>query len=185
MFPETSSLNLYDALRWAVNHLNPSSYLEIGVREGASLGCVLNADSQHKIRRVALCDTWGCEYGGTGRGNRDHIVRSLQEFGYPGLTEFYDGDSKVTVPKIQGSFDLILVDGDHSEPGATQDMKNAWDKLSINGAMVIDDLIHPAHLYLQKCVDDFIQSHFVSTLILRYDIARSNGVAVLQKTSSH
>ena len=45
-------------------------------------------------------------------------------------------------------FDLILVDGDHSEAGAHQDLQNVFPRLAPGGMLVFDDIAHPAHHYL-------------------------------------
>jgi predicted O-methyltransferase YrrM len=39
-------------------------------------------------------------------------------------------------------FDFIFVDGDHTEPGAKQDIKECWQLLDNGGTMMIDDCFH-------------------------------------------
>jgi len=43
---------------------------------------------------------------------------------------------------------MITVDGDHSEAGALDDLKNVIPHLSVGGILVFDDIAHPAHPYL-------------------------------------
>lgn len=176
------SLALYSVLQSATIAGEPRSYLEIGTREGNSLSTVLKYDWMKRIQRVACCDNWGSSYGGTGRGGHVHIEALLNEIGYAGAIEFHDGDSKETVPKIEGLFDLILVDGDHSYEGASADMENSWSKLAPGGYMVIDDLIHPAHSYLCGLVDRFEESHSDSILIIK-DIKKPHGAALIKKSN--
>lgn len=60
--------------------------------------------------------------------------------------EFIEGDSIITMPKwinenknLLETYDLIHVDGGHSEECIINDMKNANLLLKINGIMIIDD----------------------------------------------
>ena len=62
----------HDVLAFAASLLNAVSYLEIGVQEGASLRRVLSFN--RSISRIGVCNTWGKEHGGTGRGNHNHII---------------------------------------------------------------------------------------------------------------
>jgi len=45
-------------------------------------------------------------------------------------------------------FDLITVDGDHSEEGAFDDLLNVIPHLNVGGILVFDDIAHPTHPYL-------------------------------------
>ena len=45
-------------------------------------------------------------------------------------------------------FDLITVDGDHSEVGAWEDLITVIPRLATGGVLVFDDIAHPAHPYL-------------------------------------
>ena len=123
------------------------SYLEIGTRDGGSLEVVL-ANSRH-VSDITCCDTWGSQYGGSGRGNHDHIDQLLLLHGYDGRATFLDGDSKATVPTLHDDlsacFDLVLVDGDHSYAGGMADMANCWPLIRPGGCLAFHDITHPAH----------------------------------------
>ena len=173
--------NLYEVLQGCVVKHQPESYLEIGVQEGQSLSTVLKVDTIRAITRIALCDNWGGAYGGTGRGNHEHIHNVLRSVNYQGVVEFYDGDSKCTVPKIPGNFDMILVDGDHSRDGCLADMENSWPILSGSGVMVIDDIIHPAHKYLLETVSSFIGTKAREILTAVFYTEKLNGAVVIKK----
>lgn len=126
---------------------SPNSYLEIGTREGDSLRAVL--DNSPTLSRVVCADTWGGEYGGTGRGSHSHIDEIVSQYGNVVSFRCLDGDSKVTIPQVSDErFDLILVDGDHSVDGARADLINVSSLVSPGGFVLLHDICHPAHLYL-------------------------------------
>lgn len=171
----------YSTLETFVKLINPTSYLEIGTREGKSLLRVLKSDSKKYIKHLCICDTWGGEYGGSSRGNHNHIVKMLSDFGYQGTVEYLDGDSKILLPTATGVFDLIFVDGDHSDAGCMIDMTNSLMKLKLNGIMVIDDIIHGHHLWLKETVTRFIVNNYDKIEIEFFDALTYHGVAVLKR----
>jgi predicted O-methyltransferase YrrM len=175
--PGLALLSIYQVLKEVVGSIQPRSYLEIGVREGDSLSCVLQADVQKRIERVVLCDNWGSTFGGTNRQTHIHIMDVLLQTRYAKSIEFYDGDSKETVPRIWGPFDLILLDGDHSYDGCMADMENCFF-LFDTGRMVIDDVMNPAHPDLMTCINDFIRAH--ESIEIERIATAPNGVAILK-----
>ena len=167
---------LHNTLICISEYLKPMSYLEIGVREGDSLKAVLFGHSL--IGEIYLCDSWGPQYGGTGRGNHKHIEEFLKRMKYDGIVKFLDGDSKYMIPTLYKLFDLILVDGDHSMAGAKIDLINCWKLLKDDGYLVFDDIAHKSHLYLHACVMDFVMKHNAKIFYKNLD---DNGVIVLRK----
>lgn len=146
---------------WLAEHCRTHvvrSYLEIGTRDGGSLEVVLA--NARQLSDVICCDTWGSEYGGSGRGGHAHIHVLMDTHGYDGRRTFLDGDSKVTVPNLQpwlaGTFDLILVDGDHSYAGGMADLVNVWPLVRPGGAVLFHDIRHPAHPDLAACFAEFV-----------------------------
>lgn len=135
----------------------PRRYLEIGTREGDSLRIVV--ERSVAIELVVCADTWGGEWGGTGRGGHGHIDALLAAMLYTGEARYLDGDSKQTIPTVQGEFDLILVDGDHSEEGGRADLENVWRLCAPGGCIVFHDITHPAHPYLEGVFDQWAESH--------------------------
>ncbi len=109
-----------------------TSYLEIGVQEGKSLQVVVK--NAPYLKRLTLCDTWGRRSGGTGRGSHEHIETLLTQLGYHHAVKFLDGDSTQTLPglfnpkvlDLEERFDLVHIDGDHSEEHCLADLKNGW-----------------------------------------------------------
>jgi hypothetical protein len=164
---------LYKALRELATTMNPQTYLEIGVREGDSLKEVLANGS---VERVVLCDTWGDEYGGTDKGSHDHILPLVKDVE---SVEFLDGDSKELIPQLDELFDIITVDGDHSLLGCLTDMENSWRLLAQGGAMLVDDLCHPAHTYLEALFQAFVTEK--SAQIVVFDLKNGHGLGILRK----
>jgi predicted O-methyltransferase YrrM len=154
----------------------PDSYLEVGTQEGNSIRAVLGA---HRIRRLVICDDWGNAAGGTGRGNHNHILPIVE--GVESVT-FFDGNSHETLKRIREQFDLITVDGDHSESGAEEDLKDCWRLLKRGGVLMMDDLFHPQHLYIHGIILRFVESHPDAELVRieRYNNG-APGCAVIRK----
>lgn len=127
--------------------LRPRTYLEIGVRRGRSMCTV--------AKFAPTCDVYGFDmwfagYAGLDNPGPDFVRDELARFGHKGKATFVSGDSHTTVPKFLDetpdlTFELIAVDGDHSELGAAQDLADVLPRLAIGGAIVFDDISHPAH----------------------------------------
>lgn len=167
---------LYPILDRAARESAPSSYLEIGVRDGASLVCVLTAHPH--IDRLILADTWESAYGGSGRGSHQHISVLLAALDATKDTLFLDGDSKDTIPTLHERIYMALIDGDHSDEGCLADLTNVFPLLAPGAILVCDDISNPAHPTLGKVVRDFVQAHGMRTIT--WD-TRGVGAAALQK----
>ena len=82
---------------------------------------------------------------------RPELVRSeLGRVGFTGGLEFVIGDSHKVLPAFFRAhpdryFDMITVDGDHSEAGARADLETVMTRLKIGGALVFDDISNPSH----------------------------------------
>ena len=148
--------SLYDFLRTHCKTHEVRSYLEIGTRDGDSLRVV--AEAAKSLNRVVCCDTWGNEYGGSGRGSATHIQNMLSAVGYSGALTCLTGDSKATVPALTETFDLVLVDGDHSYAGGMADLVNTWPLVASGGCVAFHDITHPAHMDLLHCFSEFVAS---------------------------
>ena len=130
--------------------IQPSSYLEIGVRVGRSMSVV-----------AAMCptcdivgfDLWMPEYAGIRNPGPEFVRSEINKFNFKGNLELIKGASHKTVPQYferhpDMYFDLITIDGDHSARGAEQDLRTVIPRLKIGGIIVFDDICHPAHPYL-------------------------------------
>jgi hypothetical protein len=169
--------SLHDYLRDVALSPGVRRYLEVGCREGDSLEQIV-ANSV-TIERVVVCDMWGPMYGGTGRGNHDHIDAMLNGFAYTGSRLFLDGDSKETVPTLHEEFDLVLVDGDHSPAGALADLENCWPLVESKGQLVFHDIRHPAHRELMVVFMEFMSQQADCAEI--ETILEGHGVAIAWK----
>lgn len=157
-----SNASLYEYLREHVRTHSVQHYLEIGTRDGDSLRVVLEEDGG-ELLSVWVADMWGTDYGGSGRGNHQHIDQLLDDFNFDGRRVFLDGNSRDTIPALMPdkaeAFDLVLVDGDHSYAGGMADLENTWPLVRPGGCVVFHDIMHPAHPDLRQCFDEFVATH--------------------------
>lgn len=135
------------ALLVLASGLRPQSYLEIGVRRGRSLAMVA---SVCPACDVVACDMFIGGYGGMDNPGPDLVRSELGRVSFRGGLEFVIGDSHKVLPAFFRAhpdrfFDLITVDGDHSEAGARADLGTVLPRLKIGGALVFDDVSNPAH----------------------------------------
>lgn len=131
--------------------VQPRNYLEIGVRRGRSACMVARACPDVDI---VACDMWVAGYANMDNPGPEFVRSELKRHGHTGRLDFVEGNSHVTVPEYfrtrpQTTFDLITVDGDHSESGAEEDLMAVLPHLSVGGVVVFDDISHPAHTYLR------------------------------------
>jgi predicted O-methyltransferase YrrM len=140
-------LDIVDVLAASALLVQPESYLEIGVRRGRSMATVGAA-----TRSCAMYgfDMWMADYAGMENPGAEFVKGELRRVGHRGSAEFIDGDSHATLPKFFGErpdqrFSMITVDGDHSDEGALQDLRDVLPRLAIGGVIVFDDVSHPAH----------------------------------------
>ena len=127
--------------------LQPQSYLEIGVRRGRSLAMVASVCPACDI---VACDMFIQGYSGMENPGPELVRSELRRVGFGGGLEFVIGDSHKVLPAFFSAhpdryFDLITVDGDHSEAGARADLETVLPRLKIGGALVFDDVSNPAH----------------------------------------
>jgi predicted O-methyltransferase YrrM len=125
----------------------PKRYMEIGVRRGRSMAIVASKQSDCEIYGF---DMWVENYAGMPNPGTDFVQKEMKRVGHKGKVTLISGDSHETLPAFfKGNpditFDLITVDGDHSEAGAAKDIEDVLPYLSIGGMIVFDDICHPAH----------------------------------------
>ena len=142
--------DILTVLMAAAKLIRPGRYLEIGVRRGRSLAMVAAACPDCEI--VGL-DLWRGDYAGMSNPGPDFVRAEMSKLGYTGRLELISGDSHKILPRFfsehgDSFFDLITVDGDHSERGAEQDLRNVLPRLKLGGIIVFDDICHPLHPYL-------------------------------------
>ncbi len=129
------------------DELQPKSYLEIGVRRGRS-ACAVGWRAPKAS--MVFFDKWVKNYAGMDNPGPELVKAELAKVGHSAPVEFIDGNSHETLPHYfaenpNASFDIITVDGDHSDHGAAQDIADVIPHLKIGGALVFDDIAHPTH----------------------------------------
>ncbi|MCD0461877.1 class I SAM-dependent methyltransferase [Roseiconus lacunae] len=135
--------------------LRPRRYLEIGVRRGRSLAVVSSVAPECAITGF---DLWMENYAGMPNPGADFVSEELSNLGHRGSLQLISGNSHETVPQFFADhpgyqFDLINVDGDHSEDGAQADLETVLPRLAVGGVIVLDDITHPQHRYLEQVWD--------------------------------
>jgi len=169
--------SLHNALQSIAMQRQIYAYLEVGVCWGYSLETILR---QQFPSRLTLCDTWGGEYGGESFGGPTHIEELLARMEYPYPVTFLNGNSHELLKTVTDTFDLILVDGDHSPEGAREDLEDCWSLLTLEGLLVFDDLSHPKHPELYDVFRSFAEDQYARIV---YEDLSPMGVGVLCRTS--
>lgn len=151
-------IDLLTILQATAQALQPRNYLEIGVRRGRSLAVVAAAAPACDLYGF---DLWMQDYAGMPNPGPEFVRSELQKFQHRGRLELISGDSHQTVPQFFQQhpgmeFDLITVDGDHSEAGARLDLETVIPRLSVGGVLVMDDIAHPQHRYLEQVWDELL-----------------------------
>lgn len=157
--------DILTALSAAAELIRPRDYLEIGVRRGRSLGIVAAAAPECSLTGL---DWWDPGYAGMDNPGPQYVRDELARLGFTGLLELISGDSHVTLPQLIAArpslaFDLVAVDGDHSPGGAAADLDAVLPLLRIGGALVFDDVRHPAHPELGAVWEDAVADPRYST----------------------
>lgn len=145
-------LEIMNVLYAAAELIRPRRYLEIGVRRGRSMAMVLTACPEVE---VVGFDMWMENYAGMENPGPAFVKGEMMKVAPLAKVKLIDGNSHQTVPDFLKAnpatmYDLITVDGDHSERGALQDLRDVLPRLSMGGAIVFDDISHPQHPYLIK-----------------------------------
>ena len=154
-----NNITLQDTIVRLVREYEPMSYLEIGCYDGRSLRWVV--ENAAWLQRVCVCDTWdGPECRAAGFSDHSHIDQMLDGLGCNAVRRYLDGQSHDLLPSEVDEYlyDLILVDGDHSEMAAFVDLLICWKLLMPGGWLVMDDTNHVDHPYLDLVAQRFHQT---------------------------
>ena len=126
--------NYYEWYAGYASALRPRRVLEIGSRRGYSLAAMLLACDE--IQEVVAFDNES--YGVTVAELRANVARLKHR---ASVTAFAMDTQRIDRLPVDGVFDLIHVDGDHSEQGALHDLRLVANQLGPRGLMVVDDII--------------------------------------------
>lgn len=173
--------DLAAAIRQLAFRLQPASYMEIGIRRGKSMAMVAATCPETAIFGF---DLWMTPYGGAENPGPDFVRSEMARLGHRGPLTLTSGDSQETVKEFSRlnpdiRFDLITVDGDHSDEGAWRDLTNAASLIAPGGFIVFDDLIHPAHTLLgvyRRFEDEYSDQFEFSE-----NLADHNGTSVFRR----
>ncbi len=143
-------MDIINVLFDASKTLQPSIYLEICVRRGRGACTVVRGCPDVDILAF---DMWIQNYGGMDNPGPDFVRSELAKHHHRGKVTFINGNSHETIPEYfrqnpDAAFDMITVDGDHTEAGAFDDLCNVIPHLAEGGVLLFDDISHPAHSYL-------------------------------------
>ena len=181
-------LECYHVLYGIAGLLHPRSYLEVGVREGASLCCVLAAEPEvvpftmrvlmdgrtHLTPEIVerIRDTFSPRDAEMrldlfenwsyrrGDGGHDRIVQLVEQ----GFTQtnyaIHDGDSQETLPPF---LDALEAPVDLAFIDGDHSRDAAWtDLTNIAGhfkVLVVHDLFHPQHGYLHDVFTQYVRMY--------------------------
>ncbi len=154
-------LDIVNVLYAASKALQPKRYLEVGVRRGRSACAVARGCPTVDI---VASDMWVANYAGMENPGPSFVTEELKRHGHRGALAFMDGDSHVLLPKLFAKrpdlqFDLITIDGDHSEAGAYRDLCDVVPHLAPGGVLVFDDISHPTLPHLLGVWRKVVEEH--------------------------
>ena len=178
--------NVHVALAFLAGKFQPKSYLEVGVRHGGSLVQVLDSPF---LKNVVAMDVWEGNFFSPKDSNplntlQNHIQSFQDKKGIKVPIEYIKGNSHIELKKLiedKRTFDLILIDGDHSLIGARKDLEEAFQLLSEKGVVVFDDVMLGHHEYLLGVAQDIKKKFPNLTLIIT---TQDNGCAIFLKNVS-
>lgn len=159
-------------------------YAEIGSHVGGSALTVKYTNREQEIYCYDLPD------GGWGGIENSNAAFRRNLRGFTGVC-FSTGSSHSDVIKsaikFNGPYDVFLVDGDHSDLGAYEDLELAYANLKKGGYLVFDDTSHHPYLkntFIRFCgnnkIKDYIIVEHLTGSERKYKIG-TRGVGILRK----
>lgn len=168
--------NFYSLLAYVASSYPIDSYLEVGCRTGVSANVVTYLAEKY-LNIFFAVDSWSGSCAGF-PNTLDLFLQNMTH--YEGNLYLYQEISQTALPKINNTFDLITIDGDHSEQGAYLDLIMSFPKLRKGGFLVFDDLTH--HPYLVKSLRRALVEHReIYIEYINFAPSVRGGVALLQR----
>lgn len=128
-------------------------YLEVGCRRGHSLAAVALAAGD-RLERALAVDLWIENYGDETNDGPDAVMANLAALDVDiWRVSLMTGDSHALLPRMRETFNLILVDGDHTPEGAAADLRDCFRMLEPGGVLVFDDATPELLPVWRKAVD--------------------------------
>jgi predicted O-methyltransferase YrrM len=131
---------------WTNRHAAPLNLLEIGVFEARTASWFLEYLLVHPESQYVGVDPRVAEFAQLNQQFNLEIAAEKGSYVQP--TRLLKDFSTIGLPKLlyeqimkgdDGTFDVIYVDGDHTEGGALFDIDISWQLLKAGGVMIIDD----------------------------------------------
>lgn len=131
----------YTLLEWYCKQFNVKNYLEIGCAAGGLTARIAPLVERAYGVDVRMFPEWG-----------DYLHLNKEDnlaFADQGSDFFFEK----SVPIIKKEFDLVLIDGDHSEDQVAKDVLNSLGSLAIGGLIVMHDTLPPdrEHIAPELC----------------------------------
>lgn len=136
--------NRFKILRDYVKANSCADILEIGVYQGSTSQLLITSSSAPKVNYVGVdlfedIDDVTMEYEKALKpGDLESVLKNLTSLN-KGNCILHQGNSREVLPELEGSFDLIFIDGGHSYETISSDFKNSLRLLKQDGIIFIDD----------------------------------------------
>jgi predicted O-methyltransferase YrrM len=142
--------NCFEPFYAIAQHFQPRSILEIGVRYGYSLCSMICASD-----KLEYAEGWDTQqYHADSNQKAGAALKLLQaKLGRPSSYGLFHRNSQ-QITNLEGEFDLIHVDGDHTFAGAVHDIELVWPHCKV---LVVDD-----HSYIpevREACTQFLHNH--------------------------
>jgi predicted O-methyltransferase YrrM len=131
------------------------SILEIGFAYGTSALIFLNQliKYKNKIRYDIVDMNQSTQWNNLGLKNVDQFLKiNKKSIKY----NLYEEDSTKALPKLKEKYDIIFIDGGHTEDIVSQDILNSDKLLKKNGIMILDDVLHEG---VKLALLSFLKNH--------------------------
>ena len=136
-----------------IRHIKPDRVLETGVYYGGNTAFALIALSHNKHGKMISIDFPDSEIRAKGTEQPRHSLVGDSELYDPTLRPGFmvpsylnerwtliEGDSLKVIPSLDHIFDFYIHDSDHSMPFLSRELAAAWEKLSKNAVILVDDI---------------------------------------------